>query len=133
MSHEISLAVWDVPSPVIAGRRTTIRVGVTCPEGCNLSGTAVDVYNDTGEHVGAGTLRSEPWPATAALYWAELDLVAPERTGELSLCISATPMLPHDDATSIVRCVVSAGEENAANATASHGAVQSAVFGSSKQ
>jgi hypothetical protein len=112
VSHEISLAVWDVPSPVIAGRRTTIRVGVTCPEGCNLSGTAVDVHNDTGEHVGAGTLRSEPWPATAALYWAELDLVAPERTGELSLCISATPMLPHDDATSIVRCVVSAPPEH---------------------
>lgn len=108
MSHEISVAVWDVPSPVIAGRRTTIKVGVSCPQGCNLSGTEIDVHDETGEHAGAGTLASEPWPATAALYWVELDLVAPKRTGELALRIRATPMLPHDDATSTVRCVVSA-------------------------
>jgi len=81
VSHEISLAVWDLPSPVVAGQRATLKVGVSCPDGCDLSGTAVDIYNETGERVGAGTLGSAPWPATTALYWAEVDLVALERDG----------------------------------------------------
>lgn len=107
MSHEISLAVWDVSSPVVVGRRPTLKIGVSCTSGCNLSGTLVDVFNDAGERIGTGTLGSDAWPATAALYWAELDLVAPECEGELSLDINATPTSPHEDATSIVTFVVS--------------------------
>ena len=107
MSHEISLAVWDLTSPVVVGRRPTLKIGVSCTAACDLSGTAVDVYNDAGERIGTGRLGSAPWPATAALYWAEVDLVAPEREGDVSLDIRATPTLPHVDATSALTFVVS--------------------------
>jgi len=112
VSHEISLAVWDLTSPVVIGRRPTLKVGVSCTSACNLSGTSVNAYNDAGERIGAGTLGSAPWPATAALYWAELDLVAPERAGDLSLSIHASPASPHPEATSVVTCVVSRQPEH---------------------
>lgn len=112
MNHEIDLAVWDLPSPVVVGRRPTLKVGVSCSCNCNLSGTPVEVYNDAGERIGTGTLGTTPWPATAALYWAELDLVAPQREGDLSLDICATPKLPHASATSLVTFVVSGPPEH---------------------
>jgi hypothetical protein len=110
--HATSLAVWDLSSPVVIGRRATLKVGLSCPSGCNLSGTPVEVSNDAGERIGNGTLGSEPWPATAALYWAQLDLIAPEREGDLSLDIHATPPLPHEDATSVVTFFVSRPPEH---------------------
>jgi hypothetical protein len=110
--HETSLAVWDLISPIIVGRRATLKVGVACRSGCNLSGVSVDVYNEAGARVGGGTLGPAPWPATAALYWVELDLAAPEREGDLLLEIHATPTLPHADATSVVTFVVSRPPEH---------------------
>jgi hypothetical protein len=110
--HGTSLAIWDLSSTVVAGRRPRLKVGVSCTSGCDLSGTPVDVYNIAGERVGTGTLGSAPWPATAALYWAELDLAAPEREGELSLDIHAKPTMPHAEATSGVTFVVSRAPEH---------------------
>lgn len=112
MSHEISLAVWDLPSPVVAGRRAKLKVGVNCPDGCDLSGTAVDIYSETGERVGTGTLGSTPWPATTALYWAEVDLIALAREGDQSLRIHTSPASPHAEATSVVTVVVSGPPEH---------------------
>ncbi len=111
-SHATSLAVWDLPSPVVVGRRPTLKVGLSCTSGCNLSGTAVDAYNDAGERIGTGTLGSVPWPATAALYWAELELIAPEREGDLAVDIHAKPTMPHAEATSVVTFVVSRPPEH---------------------
>ena len=107
MSHEVSLAVWDLPSPVVAGRRAKLKVGVSCPVVCDLSGTAVDIYNETGERVGAKTLGSTPWTATTALYWAEIDLVALDREGDVSSNVHASPASPHAEATSVVTFFVS--------------------------
>jgi hypothetical protein len=106
VSHEISLAVWDLTSPVVIGRRPTLKVGLSCTSGCNLSDTTVDVYDDAGQRIGSGTLGPEPWQETAALYWTEVDLVAPEREGDVSLQVRAAPALPHADATSVVTFVV---------------------------
>jgi len=112
-NHEISLAVWDVPSPVIAGRRATLKAGITCPSGCDLTGTRIDVYDETGARVGAGEAGSVPWPATDALYWAELEVSAPGREGDHSWTVEATsPEPPHDRATSIVRFVASRPPEH---------------------
>ena len=112
MSHDVSLAAWDLTSPVVIGRRATLKVGLSCTSACNLSGTGVDVYNDAGERIGTGRLGSAPWPATAALYWAEVDLVAPEREGDRSLSIHALPTSPHAEATSVVTIVVSRPPEH---------------------
>jgi hypothetical protein len=104
--HTTSLAVWDLPSPVIVGRRATLKVGISCPSGCDLSGTSVDVYNEAGARVGGGTLGPAPWPATTALYWAELDVTPPEGEGDRSWRIEATAVDPmHGPATSIARFI----------------------------
>jgi hypothetical protein len=89
-AHETSLAVWDVTSPVVAGRRTTLKVGVACSCGCNLTGVIVGIHNETGTKVGGGTLGPMPWPGTMALYWTELDLAAPATEGAHSWTLQAT-------------------------------------------
>lgn len=89
-SHDASVAVWDLTSPVVAGRRATLKVGVACSSGCDLSGTRIDVCNETGTSVGGGSLGPAPWPATVALYWAELDVPAPEAEGDHAWSLQAT-------------------------------------------
>jgi hypothetical protein len=111
--HATSLAVWDLASPVVTGRRAMLKVGIACSSGCELTGTHVDVYNETGTRVGGGRLGSAPWPGTTALYWAELDVAAPEVEGEHSWTLEATPLdqargepePSHGHASSIVRLV----------------------------
>jgi hypothetical protein len=104
--HNTSLAVWDLTSPVIVGRRATIKVGIACPSECDLSGTSVDVYNEAGARVGGGTLGPAAWPATTALYWAELEVAGPEAEGDHSWSIHATTPEPtHGHPTSVVRFV----------------------------
>jgi hypothetical protein len=110
--HGTSLAVWDLSSPVVIGRRATLKIGLSCSSGCNLSGTPVEVHSDAGERIANGRLGSGPWPGSAALYWAELDLVAPEREGDLSLSIQATPTSPHEDAATVMTFVVSRPPEH---------------------
>jgi hypothetical protein len=106
VSHELSLAVWDLPSPVVIGRQTTLKVGVACPSGCNLAGTRVDIYDGTRARIGGGTLGPSPWPASAALYWAELEIAPTDVEGDHSWCIDATTLEPtHTSATSVVRVV----------------------------
>jgi hypothetical protein len=112
-SHETSFAVWDLASPVVAGRRATLKVGIACPSGCDLAGTRIDVYDETGARVGGGSLGSSPWPATTALYWAELDVAAPEAEGDHSWSLQATAPEPsHGHASSIVRFVASRPPEH---------------------
>jgi hypothetical protein len=89
-----------------------LKVGLSCTSGCNLSDTTVDVYDDAGQRIGRGILGSEPWQETIALYWTELQLVAPEREGDVSLHVRAALALPHADATSVVRFVVSRQPEH---------------------
>src|SRR6185503_15090371 len=89
-----SLAVWDVSSPVVAGRRATLKVGITCPSNCDLTGTRVDVYDEAGARVGGGEIMSGPWPGTDALYWTECDVVAPPTEGEHAWNVRAA--LPGD-------------------------------------
>ena len=67
-SHETSLAVWDLASPVATGRRATLKVGAACSCGCDLTGTAVAIHTEAGRPVGSGTLGAAPWPGTSALH-----------------------------------------------------------------
>ena len=75
------MAVWGVPSPVVAGRPFTATVGVKCASGCRLGGMAVVVRDPAGTIVGRGRLGEAPSPGTRALYAAEVTLVAPETEG----------------------------------------------------
>jgi len=111
--HQTSLAVWDVPSPVVAGRRATLKVGITCTRGCDLTGTRIDVYDEAGQRVGGGDIASGTWPATDALYWTACDVAAPASEGEHAWDIRATvPGASHGHLTTVHRFVASGSPEH---------------------
>jgi hypothetical protein len=105
-SHDTSIAVWDLATPVVSGRRATLKVGVACSAGCNLTGARIDVYNDTGARVGGGALGPARWPGASALYWTEFEVAAPDAEGEHSWTLQATVAQPsHAPAISSVRVI----------------------------
>jgi hypothetical protein len=80
-SHMITLSSWDVPFPVIAGSKLTLKVGARCAGGCKLAGEQIMLYNQQGELLTTGVLGDEPRKDTAGVYWTELELDAPVETG----------------------------------------------------
>ena len=78
--QQTSVAVWGVASPIQGGARLAVTVGVKSAGGCDLKGAAVEIVDEAGTPVGRGRLGDLPWPGTG-LYWAEIGLAAPERTG----------------------------------------------------
>ena len=98
-----SLAVWDIPSPVVAGERFTVHAGAKSAAGCDLKGRAIEVHNAAGAVVARGCLGETPWPGTSALYWAAIELQAPAATGLCSWSVAfdaADLEIPHDGASS---------------------------------
>ena len=101
LAHDTSLAVWGVPSPIVIDHPFRIQVGATCSAGCDLSGTAIQICDETGAGIARGTLGDTPLDGTRALYWTEVDLVAPAGEGATSRSVRFAPTdlrLPHDGA-----------------------------------
>ena len=96
-AHGTSLAVWDVTSPVVALRRASLKAGITCSCGCNFAGTPLDVYDEAGVRVGGATAGDEPWPGTQALYWASIDVTAPNVEGDHIWTVRADAPAAADD------------------------------------
>jgi hypothetical protein len=97
-----SLAVWDVPSPAVAGALFVIKVGAKSAADAALAGCAIEVCDDAGEVVGRGVLGDTPLLGTGALYWTDVRLQAPRTEGVAtwSLRLGASELeLPHDAAT----------------------------------
>ena len=80
-AHDLRLVVWDTPAAVERGKRFTIRLGLTCSSRCRPDGWMVEVRDQDGETRATTTLGDDPWPATDALYHAEVALVAPDAEG----------------------------------------------------
>jgi hypothetical protein len=78
--HLTSVAVWGVTSPVEAGGSLAVAVGVKSAGGCELKGGALEIVDAAGTPMGGGRLGDTPWPGTG-LYWTEIGLTAPARTG----------------------------------------------------
>jgi len=101
LPHPTSMAVWDVPSPVIMNRSFKAKVGVKCSAACQLAGRLVQVFDEEGIQIGGSTLGEGPWPGTSALYVAEVELTAPGTEGLAlwsAMFAAAEPGLPHDEA-----------------------------------
>jgi len=112
-AHHASIAVWDLTSPVVIGRRTTLKAGIACSSGCNLTGSRIDIYDEAGTRVGGGDTGTVPWPATSALYWAELEVEAPETEGEHAWSVHAAASgTAHAHITSVVRFTASRPPEH---------------------
>jgi hypothetical protein len=100
-AHDTSLAVWGVPSPIVIDHPFRIHVGATCSAGCDLKGKEIQVCDETGASMARGKLGETPWDGTRALYWTEVDLVAPASEGATSRSITFAPtelQLPHGGA-----------------------------------
>src|SRR5216117_2574254 len=79
--HSLTLAVWDQPSPLIAGAPSTMKIGVKCSHGCELADAGVELRDSTGVAVARATLAGTPWQGTSALYWTEIPFTAPAVDG----------------------------------------------------
>ncbi|MBX2999176.1 MAG: hypothetical protein KF893_11750, partial [Caldilineaceae bacterium] len=79
--HALSMAVWDIPSPLILNTAFKLKVGVKCSAGCNLAGEEIEIYDHEGMSVATATLGGVPYSDRLDLYWAEVELTSPVREG----------------------------------------------------
>jgi len=101
LAHDTSLAVWGVPSPLVMEHPFRIQVGATCSSGCDLSGKEIQILDEAGASIAHATLGDTPWDGTRALYWTDVDLVAPAKEGPTTRSIAFAPAelrLPHGGA-----------------------------------
>src|SRR5262245_26769815 len=113
--HGTSLAVWDIPSPIMKGQRFTIKVGAKSAASAELKGLEIAVTDDSETVVARGRLRDAPWPGTTALYWDEVELSAPGEEGlhKWSVRFDAEGLaLPHDGTAAEFTAVVSRPPEH---------------------
>ena len=66
---ETSIAVWDVPMPVVAGESFSIKVGATA------KGTMIEVSDGSGA-VTSGSIGGTRWRGTDGWCWPELQIPA---------------------------------------------------------
>jgi hypothetical protein len=81
-AHDASVNVWDVPSVITTGECFRLKVGVKCSSGCKLSGRLLNIFDHEGAEAVAGRLVDEVWPGASALYFAEVEAIAPLATGD---------------------------------------------------
>ncbi len=79
--HSTSVVVWDAPPTIECGEKFSVKLGVKCASECRPDGWTVEVRDQDGKKRATATLNDEPWPGTAALYYAEVDLSAPDTAG----------------------------------------------------
>ena len=79
--HSTRVVVWDVPSTIESGETFSVKLGVNCSSECRPDGWTVEVRDQDGERRATVTYGGEPWPGTSALYYAEVELSAPDTDG----------------------------------------------------
>ena len=79
--HSTRVVVWDAPSAIECGETFSIKLGVKCSSECRPDGWALEVCDHDGKELARVTLNDEPWPGTAAVYYTEVDLTAPDTEG----------------------------------------------------
>ena len=79
--HSTSVVVWDVPSIIGRGETFSVKLGVKCSSECRPDEWTVEVHDSDGQGRASATISGECWPGTAGLYYAEIDLSAPDMEG----------------------------------------------------
>jgi len=118
--HETSLAVWDVPSPVVRNSRFEIRAGAKCTSACALAGKVIEIRDEAGKLMGSGALGDETLPGTTALAFTAILLKAPRKQALHSWTASFAPSelkLPHGAAMSRFSFVTVAEPEHSVSVT----------------
>jgi len=112
VTHNRSLVVWDVPSAIARGESFAIKAGLKCEAECLPENWALEVRNHEGSAIANAVIGDQPWPDTAALYAAEIELVAPDSEGQFGWEVVA-PVVKDEQA-------VAAGQAAAAGDGAGH-------------
>lgn len=97
--HVASLAVWELPDAVAAGRPFALNVGASSTAGFILAGRTIEIRDASGAVAARSTLGHDPWPGTAALAWTALELTAPATPSVASWTAGLLTdglALPHD-------------------------------------
>lgn len=79
--HETSIAVWDIPSPVVRGEPFEIKAGAKCSSACGMAGKIIEIRDDAGKLIGSGALGDTILPGTSALAFTAISLNAPREIG----------------------------------------------------
>lgn len=79
--HDTRVVVWDTPSAIECGEVFNVKLGVKCSSECRPDGWVIEIRDDTGKDLASAAVNNEPWPGTTALYYAEVDLTAPDAEG----------------------------------------------------
>ena len=79
--HHTRVVVWDVPSAIECGEKFSVMLGVKCSSECRPDGWAIEIRDHEGKTRATTTLSDDPWPGTAALHYAVIDLSAPDTEG----------------------------------------------------
>ena len=87
----ISLAVWDIPTPAVAGEKFAIKVGAKSASRQKLAGQRIEISDAAGTAVVSGTLNDTPLPGTEALYWAALEVPAPRDRSAADFTVRLAP------------------------------------------
>ena len=77
----MSVVVWDAPSTVECGEKFIVKLGAKCSSECRPDGWTIEVLDHDGNVQATAAPSDEPWPGTAALYFAEVELSAPDTDG----------------------------------------------------
>ena len=91
MPHETSLAIWDIPSPVVRGEPFEIKAGAKCSSACALAGKTIEIRDGAGALMGSGALGDTIVPGTSALAFTAIRLTAPGTLGLLMWSASFAP------------------------------------------
>ena len=79
--HSTHVVVWDAPSTIECGERFSIKFGVKCSSECRPDGWTLEVLDHDRKKLARATLSDDAWPGTAALYYTDVDLTAPDTEG----------------------------------------------------
>ena len=79
--HQTRVVVWDVPATIECGETVSVKVGVKCSSECRPDGWTIEVRDHDGKKRASATTSSEPWPDTAGLHYAHVELSAPDTEG----------------------------------------------------
>lgn len=79
--HSISMAIWDIPVIVQLNTSFKVKVGIKCSAECNMASHKIEIYDQEGDKAATEKLSNVPWPGTSALYWTEVEVIAPDIEG----------------------------------------------------
>ena len=87
--HQLSVVAWDVPPAIEANGTFRVRIGIRCSSDCDATGWPFVVNDHEGREAARGEVGEEPWPGTASLRHAEIDLRAPSEAGTFTWSVVA--------------------------------------------